>query len=104
MELSTPLNSSDGYRRLLQLISDTYTQGRVRSVQAVNTQLVETYWQVGRHIVKFEQAGQVRAEYGKALIQPFLLELGLPPAFAQAPARAPTVQQAAVNRTSSPST
>lgn len=77
MELSTPLNSSDGYRQLLQQISDTYTQGRVRAVQAVNSQLVETYWHVGRHIVEFEQAGQVRAEYGKALIDTLAGDLGL---------------------------
>lgn len=68
MKLIPPLNGSDGYRRLLQQISDTYTEGRVRAVQAVNTRLIETYWQVGQHIVEFEQAGQVRAEYGKALI------------------------------------
>ena len=74
---STPLNASDGYRQLLQQISDTYTQGRVRAVQAVNAQLVQTYWQVGRHIVEFEQAGQVRAEYGKALIDTLAADLGL---------------------------
>ena len=73
MELTT----SDGYRRLLQQISDTYTQGRVRAVQAVSTHLVDTYWQVGRHIVEFEQAGQIRAEYGKALIQNLAVDLSL---------------------------
>lgn len=69
MELNTPLNSDRGYRQLLEQISETYTQGRVQAMQAVNLQLIATYWQVGRHIVEFEQAGQVRAEYGKALIQ-----------------------------------
>jgi hypothetical protein len=77
MELSTPLNGDDGYRRLLQQISDTYTQGRVQAVQAVNARLIETYWQLGRHIVEFEQAGQVRAEYGKALIDRLAADLGL---------------------------
>ena len=77
MELSAPLNASDGYRQLVQQISDTYTQGRVQAVQAVNAQLVQTYWQVGRHIVEFEQAGQVRAEYGKALIDTLAADLGL---------------------------
>lgn len=72
-----PLNASDGYRHLVQQISDTYTQGRVKAVQAVNAQLVQTYWQVGRHIVEFEQAGQVRAEYGKALIDTLAADLGL---------------------------
>lgn len=62
------LTGTDGYRHLLEQISGTYTAGRVRAVQAVNSQLVETYWQVGRHIVEFEQAGSLRAEYGKALL------------------------------------
>lgn len=73
MELST----TDGYRDLLNQISDTYSQGRVRAAQAVNAQLIETYWQVGRHIVEFEQAGHVRAEYGRALIDTLATDLGL---------------------------
>jgi len=73
MELST----TDGYRHLLNKISDTYSQGRVRAAQAVNAQLIETYWQVGRHIVEFEQAGHARAQYGAALIQNLAADLGL---------------------------
>ncbi len=65
-------SSSDGpgaeYQRLLTRISDTYTAGRMRAHQAVNAHLTETYWQIGHDIVEFEQGGEVRAEYGKALI------------------------------------
>ena len=68
---------TDGYRQLVEQISDAYTEGRVRAVQAVNAQLTETYWQVGRHIVEFEQAGNLRAEYGKALINNLAADLGL---------------------------
>ncbi|WP_295607721.1 DUF1016 N-terminal domain-containing protein [uncultured Lamprocystis sp.] len=50
------LTTADGYRDLLDQISQTYTQGRVRAMQAVNAQLVETYWQVGRHIVSSSRA------------------------------------------------
>lgn len=71
------LKANDGYRQLLATISDTYTQGQTRAAQAVNAQLVETYWQVGRHIVDFEQAGQVRAEYGKALVDTLAADLSL---------------------------
>ena len=71
------LSATDGYRLLLQQISDTYTQGQVRAVRAVNTQLIETYWQVGRHIFEFEQAGKLRAEYGKVLVQTLAADLGL---------------------------
>jgi hypothetical protein len=48
--MSTELESlaaSPDYRNLLAQISDTYTQGRTRAVQAVNTHMTETYWQVG---------------------------------------------------------
>lgn len=71
------LTGTGGYRQLLEQISGTYTAGQARAAQAVNTQLIETYWQVGRHIVEFEQAGNLRAEYGKALINQLAADLGL---------------------------
>ncbi len=59
------LNTTDGYRHLLETISETYTQqGQVRAMRALNTQLVQTYGQ--QALVEFEQSGQIRAEYGKA--------------------------------------
>jgi predicted nuclease of restriction endonuclease-like (RecB) superfamily len=35
----------------------------------VNHTIVETYWQIGKHIVEEEQNGEDRAVYGKALIE-----------------------------------
>jgi predicted nuclease of restriction endonuclease-like (RecB) superfamily len=67
----TPINLPPppaGYADLLTQISDIYTHGRLQAVQAVNVHITETYWQVGRQIVEFEQGGNARAEYGKALI------------------------------------
>ena len=46
-------------------------------MRAVNTQLIETYWQVGQHIVEFEQNGKIRADYGKALITSLAKDLNL---------------------------
>lgn len=65
------------YRNLLEQISDTYTQGRTRAVQAVNGHITETYWQVGRHIIEFEQGGKARADYGKALLASLSKDLTL---------------------------
>jgi len=73
MELTT----TDGYRQLLEQISDTYRQGRIQAVQAVNVLLIETYWRVGQHIVEFEQGGKARAEYGTALIAELAKDLNL---------------------------
>jgi predicted nuclease of restriction endonuclease-like (RecB) superfamily len=59
---------SDGYDHLLDQIGSTLTQGRGRAIQAVNSHLLHAYWQVGQHIVEFEQGGQSKAGYGAGLI------------------------------------
>jgi hypothetical protein len=43
-------------------------KGRQRALQAVDVVQVRTCWEVGRHIVEFEQGGIHRAEYGARLI------------------------------------
>ncbi len=66
--MSTELTRDDGYQKLVTRISDVYTTGRVRAEQSVNFHMTETYWQIGHDIVEYEQAGQRRAEYGKAFL------------------------------------
>lgn len=77
--MKTPVSSvsSGDYENLLHRLSDTYLQGQQRAVQAVNSRLIETYWQIGRYIVEFEQAGEVRAIYGKALLEALARDLTL---------------------------
>ena len=70
-------NQQPEYEQLLGKISITYTTGQVKATQAVNTELLETYWQIGRHIVEFEQGGNIRAEYGKGLISNLAKDLSL---------------------------
>jgi len=65
------------YQKLLERISGTFSTGRMAAFQAVNTQLLDTYWRVGQHIVEFEQGGKDRAEYGKALINRLSADLKL---------------------------
>jgi predicted nuclease of restriction endonuclease-like (RecB) superfamily len=64
MELAT----ADDYQKLLDQIAAIYAQGRIRATQAVNQELIQTYWEIGRHIVEFEQGGKAKAEYGKRLL------------------------------------
>lgn len=45
----------------------TLARGQVR--QAVNTTMVQSYWEIGRLIVEYEQQGNSRAEYGKQQLQ-----------------------------------
>jgi predicted nuclease of restriction endonuclease-like (RecB) superfamily len=71
------LSQDNGYQQLIGHIAKDYQQGRGRAAQAVNAQIIETYWQIGRRIVEFEQNGQQRAEYGKALITQLARDLTL---------------------------
>jgi len=56
------------YKHLISEISETYQQGQQNAVISVNSHLVDTYWNIGKRIVEFEQKGKIRAEYGKALL------------------------------------
>lgn len=56
------------YSKLLDNIGLTIEQARQNAVKAVNTELVKANWEIGRHIVEYEQHGQERAEYGSELL------------------------------------
>jgi predicted nuclease of restriction endonuclease-like (RecB) superfamily len=53
---------------LLWALRELIAQGRQRALHAVDMVQVQTCWEVGRHIVEFEQGGQTRAEYGTRLL------------------------------------
>ena len=44
-------------------------QGRNAAYGAVNAVMIETYWRIGQRIVKQEQKGKERAEYGTKFIE-----------------------------------
>lgn len=74
---ASELTTDPDYQNLLGRISDAYTAGQVQAVKAVNSAITETYWQIGHDIVEFEQGGQVRAEYGKGLLDRLSRDLTL---------------------------
>jgi predicted nuclease of restriction endonuclease-like (RecB) superfamily len=74
---SSDLITDDGYQSLLGKISQVYATGQARATQAVNAHIIETYWQIGRDIVEFEQGGKVRADYGTGLLASLSRDLTL---------------------------
>lgn len=54
---------------LAERIEQLITEARKRTVAAVNTAMVYTYYEIGRMIVEDEQQGEQRAEYGKAILK-----------------------------------
>ncbi len=56
------------YEKLLADIGSTIERARENAIRAINTELVKANWEIGRHIVEYEQRGEERAEYGSALL------------------------------------
>ena len=57
-------NINSDYSGLIKKVGITLEQGRNRVVAAVSSAIVQTYWEIGRHIVEYEQKGYEKAEYG----------------------------------------
>lgn len=53
---------------LLGELGELIRKARQRAVRAVDVIQVQTCWEMGRHIVEFEQGGAARAVYGKRLL------------------------------------
>jgi len=53
---------------LLGSLGELIRQARQRALRAVDAIQVQTCWEIGRHIVEFEQDGEARAEYGRKLL------------------------------------
>lgn len=54
--------------RLFERIVSILEDARARVVRSVNSEMVLTYWQIGREIVQSLQGGGERAAHGKQLI------------------------------------
>lgn len=57
------------YRGLVGSIEGMLEDMRRTSARAINAIMTATYWEIGRRIVEYEQAGRTRAEYGEALLE-----------------------------------
>jgi len=69
------LLTQNKYRFLIGNIGEVLEKGRKQAFVAVNNILVETYWEIGRLIVQYEQAGKEKAEYGSKLLDKLAKDL-----------------------------
>lgn len=53
---------------LLNHLRDLISSARTQALRSVDVIQVRTCWEIGRHIVEFEQGGAARADYGSKLI------------------------------------
>lgn len=61
-----PENSN--YNHLLENIGSTLQTAKQNAIKAINTELVQANWKIGKHIVEYEQLGKEKAEYGSSLL------------------------------------
>jgi len=60
--------SANKYKRLIKDIGQSIKRARISAAQAVNTELLRANWDIGKHLVEYEQHGNERAEYGSDLL------------------------------------
>jgi hypothetical protein len=63
--LGAPRDLAALVERVVAIIEDA----RDRIVRTVNSEMVLSYWHIGRELVEYVQRGEARAEYGKEVIE-----------------------------------
>lgn len=63
--------NADFIREIKQIV----TLARQKAYTAINSAMVEAYWQLGKRIVEQEQQGKDRADYGSQLLKSLSKEL-----------------------------
>ena len=62
-------SDANSYGELIRNIGFLLETGKKQAVSAVNQAMVRTYWEIGKHIVEYEQAGNEKAEYGSETLK-----------------------------------
>ena len=62
-------SDANSYGELIRNIGSLLETGKKQAVSAVNQAMVRTYWEIGKHIVEYEQAGNEKAEYGSETLK-----------------------------------
>jgi len=57
------------YENLIAGIGNLLVTAREQAASQINIILVQTYWEIGRYIVEYEQKGNEKAEYGSQLFE-----------------------------------
>ena len=65
------------YNQLVDNIGLTLEKGRANAARAINSEILLTKWEIGKHIIEFEQHGNEKAEYGSNLLDKLSFDLKL---------------------------
>ena len=62
------LNENKEYKNLVESIGSVYNKAKSKIISAINVEMLNAYWEIGKYIVEFEQKGKLKADYGKKLL------------------------------------
>ncbi len=76
-QLMNSVKNKNTLSALIKQIRSLVEGARYNVARNINKEILNTYWQVGKHIVEYEQAGNIKATYGKQLLINLSKELSL---------------------------
>ena len=56
------------YKELIENIGSAFNKAKSKIISAINVEMIDTYWEIGKNIIEFEQKGKLKAEYGSKLL------------------------------------
>lgn len=68
MSKNNKISAQSKYQGLIDSVGILLQEARQKAFQQINSILVKTYWEIGRHIVLYEQESKERADYGSELL------------------------------------
>lgn len=71
------MKSHKNYQALIADIGNSYQIAKGNIITAVNTAMLQAYWEIGQFIVEYEQEGNVKAVYGDELLMQLSKDLSL---------------------------
>jgi hypothetical protein len=61
-------NNIDRFNQLFDRVSSIIEEAKHKFAYSIDNTMVQSYWRIGKEIIEEEQRGQLRAEYGKSVI------------------------------------
>ncbi len=62
------LTENKEYKELIENVGLIYNKAKNNVISAINVEMLNVYWEIGKYIVEFEQKGNLKASYGTELL------------------------------------
>ena len=62
------LTKNKEYKKLIENVGSIYNKAKSNVISAINVEMLNVYWEIGKYIIEFEQNGNLQASYGTELL------------------------------------